>query len=194
MQGWHLERGLSVNKKTGVVVTGTAILSLVVMGCSGGGSETYSYEVSGTVEAAQVDYECEGDLALDPLSFAVAGAGSKPQTLRVRSADSDSSRSDVAASASPRRKGPARTTPSKAPVGKTPAVPKGVKLPKRPDKPERVTRVEPPAHKSKPEGCEEEHELFIRNADGLFEQDVREVDYDRCSDEVSESFPACTEG
>lgn len=191
---------MNVNKKTIAILAGSVVLPLGLVGCSEGSGKTYSYEVSGTVEAAHVDYECEGDLAMEPAAF-VAG-GTKPRPKKAdpggSSSDSDSSgdakkgesaKKDVAAS-----KAPASKTPSKAPASasKAPAKPGGVKLSKKPDKPERVTKVKPPKYKHKPKGCHEEYELYVKNREGLFEQDVREVDYDRCSDKARESFPACT--
>lgn len=177
---------MNVNKKTIAILTGTVILPMTAVGCSGGSDKTYSYEVSGVVEAAQVDYECKGDLDLEPASF-TAGR-TKPEPKKAESDDS-SSDSDFGDS---EKKKPAKkdVAASKAPASKAPSKSGGVKLSKKPDKPERVTKIKPP--KCKHKGCHEEYELFVKNREGLFEQDVRKVDYDNCLDKAREHFPACT--
>jgi hypothetical protein len=193
---------LNVNKKTIAVLTGTVILPLAAVGCSGGSSKTYSYEVSGVVEAAQVDYECKGDLDMEAASFVVGRA--KPKPKKADSGDSSSDSGDNKQEEPAKKnvatpKAPANKAPSKAPASRTPASRSkepaksgGVKLSKKPDKPERVTKIKPPKYKHKPKGCHEEYELFVKNREGLFEQDVRKVDYDNCLDKARERFPACT--
>lgn len=203
MQDWCQERGLNVNKNMLVLASGTAVAVLGIAGCSQGSSETYRYEVSGTVESAQVDYECKGDLNTDPIAFVAGRGGGTGSSTRKSSGGSRSSSKAKAGSSEARTPSARSTTPATAPTGKskTPSSArataalkpnKGVSLSKKPDKPERVTKVKPPKYKSKPKGCRNEYELFVRNKDGLFEQDVRQVDYERCSDKPRELFPACT--
>lgn len=189
---------MNVNKKTIAVLTGTVILPLAAVGCSGGSSKMYSYEVSGVVEAAQVDYECKGDLDMEAASFVVGRTKPKPKKADSGDSSSDSSDSEGNKAEEPAKKNvatpkaPASKTPSKTPASKAPAKSGGVKLSKKPDKPERVTKIKPPKYKHKSKGCHEEYELFVKNREGLFEQDVRKVDYDKCSDKVREPFPSCT--
>src|SRR5690606_41721744 len=72
-----MERGLNVNKKKILATAGSVFLALGAFGCSGGGGKTYSYKVTGTVEAAHIDYECGDSLSMEPVSFnAGRGGGS----------------------------------------------------------------------------------------------------------------------
>lgn len=189
---------MSVNKKTMMLVTGTAIGAFGLIGCGAGSSSTFKYEVSGTVEAAQVDYECGGDVDLDadPVAFVAGkGKGTGPSARKSSggSTKSSSKTKDQGSRPSTATKAPTAKAKTPGPAASVPTAPnRGVTLSKKPDKPERVIKVKPPKYKSKPRGCRNEYELFVRNKDGLFEQDVREVDYDRCSDKPRELFPACT--
>jgi hypothetical protein len=210
MQYWLLERGLNVNKNLVATATGIVILALGAFGCQDS-DKKYEYEVSGVVEAVQTDYECGEDLALEPAAFpAGKGKGSSGSRSKTSGSSSESGASsaqqgggggNVAASKPPSRKteAPLPHRTSKAPAAST-ARPNGdvhksgVQLSKKPAKPKRVTRIVPPKESKRPEGCETEYEVFVRNGDGLFEQDVRKVDYIHCSDQVREQFPACTEG
>lgn len=80
---------------------------------------------------------------------------------------------------------------------------KGVKLKKKPEKPEKLKSKKLPKlkYKFKPRGCETEYEIFVLANDGnLYEQDVRKVDYDNClkakipAGKKSKLFPLCTKG
>lgn len=162
-----------MNKRTVAFSGGIAALALALSAC---GSDSYEYQVSGVVEAAQVDYDCHG-LSMEAAAFVVkpvprrTAKTSKPATKRQGSGSGTSS-------------GTVRKAPSN----------KGVKLTKKPDKPERVFKVPTVKYKTKRHGCKNEYELFVRNRDGLFEQDVRKVDYDKCLDRKREPFPRCTNG
>lgn len=181
-----MERGLNVNKKKILATAGSVFLALGAFGCSGGGGKTYSYKVTGTVEAAHIDYECGDSLSMEPVGFN-AGRGGGSSSGGSRSGGSGTSGGS-------KGRGTVNKDNSSSSVQKDSKRPAstGVRLTKKPDKPERVSRVEVPAFASKPKGCKEEYELFVRNRDGLFEQDVRKVDYERCSDKAREKFPACT--
>jgi hypothetical protein len=201
---------LNVNKNLVITATGSVILALGAFGCQDSGKK-YEYEVSGVVEAVQTDYECGEDLALEPAAF-VAGKGGGGSSGKKSNTSNSGSASDagdvqqgrdrgnVAASKPPNRKTeappPRRTSKAPAtsrPNGDSPRKSGGVRLSKKPAKPERVTKIVPPKGPKRPKGCETEYEVFVRNGDGLFEQDVRKVDYVHCSDQVREQFPACTE-
>lgn len=165
-----------MNKKMTVLTTGTCVLLLGLCGCK---SDAYTYDVSGTVEGAQVDYECGEDPSLNMVAFNV---------LSARATKKPGSESGGNGSGSTSRR-----TGTPVPKAKPSKSPAGVKLDKKPEKPERINSVpKSPKFTTPQKGCEVEYELFVRNDDGLFEQDVREVDYTKCSDVESEEFPACT--
>lgn len=168
-----------MNKSALLFLVTTTAVTLSLSGCS---NKTYGYAISGVVEAGQVDYDCPGDPSMDPVGF--VAASSKPQkgpssnprpAVKVTPAAAPTTRLTPAASSS--------VSPSR----------KTVKLSKKPGKPKRVPAVPIAKHLTPPKGCEVEYELFIRNPDGLFEQDVRQVDYTRCLDAEREGFPGCTE-
>jgi hypothetical protein len=90
-------------------------------------------------------------------------------------------------------------SPSAAPSVKN----KGVKLKKKPEKPEKLKGKKLPKvkYKFKPKGCETEYEIFVLADDGyLYEQDVRKADYDNCvkakipAGKKNKLFPLCTKG
>jgi hypothetical protein len=196
-----------MNKNLVTTATGIVILALGAFGCQDSGKK-YRYEVSGVVEAVQTDYECGEDLALEPAAF-VAGKGGGGSSGKKSGTSGSGSNADgvqqggdsgrVAATKPPNKKAeapsPRRTSQSPATSRPNSGAPQksGVQLSKKPAKPKRVTKIVPPKGSKRPEGCETEYEVFVRNSDGLFEQDVRKVDYDHCSDQVREPFPACTE-
>lgn len=165
-----------MNKKTSVIAASVIAGALALSGCS---NESYEYELSGTVEAGQVDYDCPNDLAMAPVALSKPNPG-------PRSGAKQEKRKTGGAHTS---KTPGKETKSSSPKN----VPDdGVKLSKKPEKPERIRKVPAVKHASKPKGCEVEYELFVQNSEGLFEQDVRQVDFDKCMDEKREPFPACT--
>lgn len=202
-----------MNKKTamiGAVVLGSV---LTVSGCKG---DTYQYEVSGTVDTQQLDYEnCpKGSLAMDLVAFDAghgkgnsSGSGSKGDSKSSKGdtkSDSDSkAKADSGSKASPKASSTGRSSgrsTSSTPTGKSSATatktarPKGVTLNKKPEKPEKVTSV-PKSGKWR-KGCDTEYEIFVRSdKDGeLYEQDVRKVDYENCLEAPGDPkyFPGCT--
>lgn len=169
---------MTVNKKTMVIVSGTAGL---VLGLSACGTETYDYEVSGAVEAQQVDYDCPGeDIAMDTVAF-VAGTGrgssggSGGRSSNNSRSDSDSgssnSNSNSNSGSNSRRqqngstpsagsgKGSTSGSSSNSSSGSTsqrssspsakPVKNSGVKLSKKPEKPEKVKGKKVPKLKYK---------------------------------------------
>lgn len=192
-----------MKKKSSLILASTIGAISLVAGCAG---DSYRYEVSGVVEARQIDYDCPGeDVAMAPIGFQAAVAGRPKPPPRSNTSTSDtpdtaeaprssnrtpSTAPSKAASSAPGRSAPASSAPvrTERPVKKS----KGVKLDKKPAKPVKVPKFLKAALPLSLAGCKEEPELFIRNADGLFEQDVRRVDYDRCPEKSD--FPACTEG
>lgn len=195
MQYWDQERGLIVNKKLCAIIAGTAVVSLGMSAC-GSGDKKYEYDVSGRVQAQHVDYDCEDDLDADPVAF-VAGKGRGGGSSGKKGSAARSVRKGSDASRPPRRSAPAASSVSKVPSAERSASKSakpvgGVQLSKKPAKPVRVFKVSPPKYKVKPKGCETEYELFIKNDKGLFEQDVREVDYSNCLARKRDLFPECT--
>jgi hypothetical protein len=178
-----VERRFNVNKSALLFLVTTTAVTLSLSGCS---NKTYGYEISGVIEAGQLDYDCPDDPSMDPVGFAAAsnkpqkGPSSNPRPIvGATSAAIPTTRATPAAPAA---------SPSVNPSRKT------VKLPKKPGKPKRVPAVPVAKHLTVPKGCEVDYELFVRNSDGLFEQDVRQVDYNRCLDAENKDFPACAEG
>lgn len=182
-----------MKKKSGLVLASTIGAISMVVGC---GADTYRYEVSGTVEERQIDYDCPGeDVAIEPVGFQAGRSKPKPKPKNNTSDDASSADSPTAA---PKTERPSRTSapiaaptrtgsPTKAPKGGT----KGVELKEKPAKPVKIPKFLKAAIPISLVGCKEEPELFVRNADGLFEQDVRREDFDKCL--KGDVFPACTE-
>jgi hypothetical protein len=203
-----------MNKKT-VTITSGALGLILLTAC--GGTETYSYQVSGVVQAQQVDYDCPGeDIAMDAVAYVAgsgkgssSGGGSGKKSNNNSDNDSDVSSSDKKAPASkaPASKAPSTSggggTTSKAPSSpapsKTPSN-KGVKLKDKPEKAEKLKGLKVPKVKYaiKPKGCETEYEIFVLSGNTLYEQDVRRVDYDKCLTAKTTAgkklFPLCTKG
>ncbi|MFE0472456.1 hypothetical protein ACFW2V_12665 [Streptomyces sp. NPDC058947] len=162
----------------------------------------YEYGISGTVQAWQVDYECGDSLAMEPAAFTDGKGKGGGSSSRKQGGGYDSSDTGEALQGStPKPLTKNTSTPSAPRMSKTPptarptASPtkavKGVKLTEKPDRPVRITKVPSPTYTTKPRGCETEYELFIQNDSGLFEQEVRRVDYNHCS-KRGHKFPACT--
>lgn len=164
-------RDAGVFRRKLAISLGGATLALTLVACTG---DTYEYAVSGVVEAGQIDYDCPRSLSMEPAGFVTGkhGRTKSPRSTTRRSGSSTGSRS---------------RTRSSTPVSK------GVKLKKKPDSAERVSKVPTPKYRSKPRGCKvDDYELFIRSNGSLYEQDVRKVDYDKCLATKSARFPRCT--
>jgi hypothetical protein len=213
-----LERGLNVNKKTAMIVSGAAGIILTASACSG---ETHEYQVSGLVQGQQIDYDCPGeDVAMDAVAF-VTGKGGSSGGSGGRSSSSSSnsnsnsngnksskSDSDSGAKSDSNRKNNSDSSNSDSGQGKKsskPAAPKnkGVKLEKKPEKPQKLKGLTIPKLliPANLKGCEEEYEIFVLAKDGyLYEQDVREADYRKCegagipAGQKAKLFPLCTKG
>jgi hypothetical protein len=203
---------LNVNKENGsttasfrrsfLVGTGVATALALTAACSGG--STYYYGIRGVVEDAVISYDCPRNLSMEPVSFdAGHGRGSGPasSTGRSRKGSDNSSKANSGSqdrkTRSPRPQNGATKQGStegakKAPASKAPAS-KGVALSEKPEKPERVNRVPSAQSALARRGCKvDDYELFIRNKNGLYEQDVRRTDYKKCTNKARMSFPACT--
>lgn len=213
------EKGSSAKNFRRAVLAGIgsgAALTLVAA-CSGSGS--YGYEVSGVVEAAQVDYDCPRNLSMEPVGFVTgkhrrttsSTGGSKSSSSSNSSSQSgsvDLGKAVTQKTSTPKAPAPRASTPksrggavrqgggsiaSKAPTTTKSPTRKGVVLSKKPDAPERISKVPALKYRYKPRGCKvDDYELFVRNNDGLFEQDVRHADYINCTDRKRMPFPACT--
>lgn len=217
---------MNVNKKTMTIVSGAATGILALSACGGG---TYDYQISGLVQGQQVDYDCPNDLSMDAVAFVAGnGGGGKKSSGKKSSKSDDTSDSDSDTTSQQQKSAVSGTTatktPSKAPSASasqkpstgsgtsqrsatpsaTPSVKnKGVKLDKKPEKPEKLKGKKLPKvkYKFKPDGCETEYEIFVLADDGnLYEQDVRKVDYDKCeaakipAGKKNKLFPLCTKG
>ncbi|MCP9209670.1 hypothetical protein [Streptomyces cucumeris] len=154
--------------KNKIALLSTSIV-VALLGTSGCSSEAYEYEVSGVVEDGRLDYDCPNSLSMESASFVIRAKG----------------RSSTSAKAGGRSRGGSSSSRSKTSSGS--------KLPNKPTEPERVPKIPSRGHGKKSKGCKVEYELYIKNSDGLFEQDVRQVDYDKCLDRKRERFPACTD-
>lgn len=197
-----------MNKKTVMIASGATGLILTLGAC---GTETYEYQVSGIVETQQVDYECPGvDIAMDAVAFEAKpvpkkkpdGNSANDSEVKAKPTPKPSSSTTKPSSGSSKKGTPtAKSSPtaSASKTGKTSKKPsnKGVKLNKKPEKPEKVKNGKVPKLKYtfKPKGCEAEYEIFVTDGSGnLYEQDVRKVDYDRCAQlrVKTKLFPGCT--
>lgn len=186
-----------MNKKFRTIAAGATVGILALTGCT---EDTYSYEVSGTVEARQIDYDCPNeDVAMDAVAFVAGKGGTSGGGSRSGSGGSSGGSSGKSSGSTGKSgKGSGSTSTSggtlgSSSTGKSTKTGSGVKLKKKPAKPEKIKggKVPKPLYAKKPKGCETEYELYIRNDDGLFEQDVRREDYDNCTE--GEKFAACTE-
>lgn len=188
------------------IASGVATGILALSACA---PETYEYEVSGTVQAQQVDYDCPGeDVALDAVAFVArtggtsGGKGSRSSNSGSGSSSSDSDSGSSKNSGSSNSGGSSSgSSGSSSSKGSSPATKapknKGVTLSKKPKKAEKLKGKKTPKvkYKFKPKGCETEYEIFVLADDGsLYEQDVRKVDYDKCEAAERKLFPLCTEG
>lgn len=200
-----------MNKKT-VAITSSAVA--IAMALSACGTKSYSYDVSGTVEGQQVDYDCPGeDLAMSAVAFVTGKSGSSGGSSSSSSGKSSSSSSGSSggsksgSGSSSQRQGSSSgsnsNSNSNSKSDPKPVKNKGVKLDKKPDRPERLKSMTLPRLlvPASLKGCEKEYEVFVLAKDGyLYEQDVREVDYRKCEDakipagQKAKLFPLCTKG
>jgi hypothetical protein len=223
---------LTVNKKTAVIASGAAGIILAVSAC-GTDTYDYEVSGLVQGQQVDYDCPGEDIAmdAVAFVSGGKGGnKGSKKSSSDSSSSDSDSDSSSsdsnktqkqgkAAASGSTPSKAPSKaasTPASKAPSTSsgtnqrssspsvTPSVKnKGVKLKKKPEKPEKLKSKKLPKlkYKFKPKGCETEYEIFVLADDGyLYEQDVRKADYDNCvkakipAGKKNKLFPLCTKG
>lgn len=190
---------MNVNKKTAMIASGIAGTILALSAC---GTGSYEYQVSDVVQAEQIDWDCPGeDIAMDAVAFVA-----KPTKPSKTSKKSDSKKSDDKGdnkkdskkSSKSAKSGDTKTSDKKSATPK-PVKNKGVKLSKKPDKPERIKsgKVPGPKFKFAGDGCETEYEIFVLADDGyLYEQDVRKSDFDNCEQMrvKKKLFPLCTKG
>jgi hypothetical protein len=183
-----------MKKKTALITSGACGLILAIGACTG---SNYAYEVSGSIEARQIDYDCPGeDTALDPVAF-IAGKGGGGKS---KSKSSSGKKKAEAPKVSPGKTTSSTSRPKTSSGSrKGPLKNRGVSLNEKPDKPEKIKgKTAPkPKYKIKPKGCKEEYEIFVLSDGDLYEQDVRKVDYDRCLTAKGQSrflFPLCTKG
>jgi hypothetical protein len=200
---------LNVNKKTAMIVSGAAGIILTASACSG---KTYEYQVSGLIQGQQIDYDCPGeDIAMDTVAFVTgSGRGSGSSSSNSNSNGNKSNKSDSGSDgkSDSNRKNSSDSSNSDSGQGKKsskPAAPKnkGVKLEKKPEKPQKLKGLTIPKLliPANLKGCEEEYEIFVLAEDGyLYEQDVREADYRKCegagipAGQKAKLFPLCTKG
>lgn len=173
-----------MNKKIAAIAAGAVITALPLSGCS---NESYWYAISGVVEDGQVDHDCPDGGPMEGVAFPVstAPANRSPARSNPGSPTGKKAESIKPVAPPPALRGSSRTA-SRKEAG-------GVKLTKRPEKPEQIYRIPVIKHAKALKGCATEYELFVRNDAGLFEQEVRQADYDKCLDQKLESFPVCTE-
>jgi hypothetical protein len=191
-----------MNKKTAAIVSGTAGLILTLGACS---TATYQYKVSGTVQGQQITYNCPGkSVAMDIVSFETGGK--KKRNSGSNTAPSPRplvSKKPTGRNTQKPSSGVTTSNTSKPSPSATTAKVKsntGVTLSEKPEAPELAKNgtVPTPAYRSRPKGCKvDDYEIFVLNGSGdLYEQDVRKVDYDRCSrfKGTVKLFPRCTKG
>ncbi|MBD3004771.1 hypothetical protein [Streptomyces sp. 5-10] len=141
------------------------VLGLALTACNNKDS-TPEHDVKGKVEAKQIDVDCHAkrhSMSLSSFSLPLKppGRGSSG------SGGTKSGKSD----------GGVKT-------GKKPQAPKKVdKLPSVPDGPDYKPGKKPG------KSCKPEYELFIKNSEGIFEEDVEADHYDQC--DKGEKFPEC---
>lgn len=213
-----------MNKKTVMIASGAAGLILTLSAC---GTETYEYQVSGTVQDQWLDYDCPGeDIAMDAVAFvagtgkgsSTGGGGKGTKSDSKGSSKKDSGDGDKDKKGSDKKKNEQSKKPStgtassggstggtskSSPTAKASTKNKGVKLKSKPEKAEKIKngKLPKPKYRFKPEGCDNEYEIFVLDANGdLYEQDVRKADYDKClaakvrSGQSKKLFPLCTKG
>jgi hypothetical protein len=223
---------LTVNKKTAVIASGAAGIILAVSAC-GTDTYDYEVSGLVQGQQVDYDCPGEDIAmdAVAFVSGGKGGnKGSKKSSSDSSSSDSDSDSSSsdgnktqkqgkAAASGSTPSKAPSKaaSTPaseapstssgtnqrSSSPSAAPPVKNKGVKLKKKPEKPQKLKGKKFPKvkYKFKPNGCETEYEIFVlADDDYLYEQDVRKADYDNCvkakipAGKKNKLFPLCTKG
>lgn len=193
-----------MNQKNVAIASGVLALVLVT-GCSG--SEKYEYQVSGKVDSQQIDYDCPGEnLAIEPVAFGDKGGTSSGNANRSKPVETKPKKAEDLGKTESGAGGTGGTSTIDADprpvVRKTSSrkTNKGVKLDKKPDSPQKVNKAKK-SYSLKPKGCTNEYEIFVLDEKGdLYEQDVRQVDYDKClsakipSGQKAKLFPLCTKG
>lgn len=168
-----MKKNISMTGLGASVALVTASLVLAATGCSGGQNgkdvQDAEYAVSGTVYSKWIYYECDSvHLSMDTVAF------SRPTPKRTKDTDDSGTSNSTKKPSAPAGSGKTFVSkPVKVPRGK---VPTG-----KPKKPRGYS-------KSK---CSTEYELYIKNGDGIFEQDVLYTDYATC--DKGEKFTRCTD-
>lgn len=222
---------MTVNKKTVVIASGAAGIILAVSAC-GTDTYDYEVSGLVQGQQVDYDCPNELSMGAVAFVTGKGGGGGRSSSKKSSSDSSSSDSSDSSDSSSTttnrQQNRSSGTTASKAPskaasnpASKAPstssgtnqrssspsAAPsvknKGVKLKKKPEKPQKLKGKKLPKvkYKFKPKGCETEYEIFVLADDGyLYEQDVRKADYDNCvkakipAGKKNKLFPLCTKG
>lgn len=180
--------------KMGSITAGVMAAIVTAAGC--GNNETYEYGVSGTVEARQIDYDCPDAFSMEAVGYVAGrGGGSKSKSRSPKNrppAKKSNPRSGPNSGVDrPRVQGPTQGGSGQAPKSQ-PRVKSDASLTKKPSKPKKLAKMPELNRSFSSEGCETEYELFIRSNGELFEQEVRQVDHDNCTE--TSQFPACVTG
>lgn len=167
-----------MRRRTATVIAVPA-LALALSACGG----DYSYGVTGRVAGKQIDWDCHGH-ALAPVAFARTSGGRGTTGSRSTTGGSSYRKSTSGSTTS----GKKTTTGGSSSSG-------GTSLKKKPRKPKKLHGFDlhDLNHSThRPSGCTRssaEYELYVKNDDGLFEQDVTSDHYKRCA--KGEKFPSC---
>jgi hypothetical protein len=160
-----------VKKSLVFAVGAVASASLVLTGCGGDDSTSSApkYDVTGKVDTKWIEYECKNlALSMDNVAFVESSKPKKDKDKKDKKKEDKGDTSTKKPSSTP-------TASAPAPVRVSPGqVPKGD--PKKPKN-----------YDSK--YCTTEYELFIKNGDDIFEQDVPYSHYIKC--EEDEKFSSC---
>lgn len=155
-------------------VGAVASASLVLTGCGGGDDKASApeYEVTGKVDTRWIEYKCKNlSLGMDNVAFVQSSRPKKDKDKDDKKKDKKEKKS-----ADPTKKAsssPSASAPSPVKVSAK-DVPTG-----KPKKPRGYS----------PKYCTAEYELFIKNGDGIFEQDVPYAHYEKCTED--EKFSSC---
>ncbi|MER6605894.1 hypothetical protein ABT282_08260 [Streptomyces sp. NPDC000927] len=160
-----------MNKATKAAIT-AAVLSLTLTACGG----DHQYKLKGRVESKQIDQDCHTSRSGNLNAF----------SLPMKTGGSSGSRSGGGNSSGSRSGGGSSSSGGGVSLDKKPSEPRKVdSLPPIPDGPD----MDHP-RKTASKSCKPEYELFIRNSEGIFEQDVTADHYRKC--DKREEFPRCT--
>lgn len=149
-----------------------ASASLALTGCGGGDDKAAApeYAVTGKVDTRWIEYECKNvALSMDNVAFVQTSKPKKDSTKdtkKEKEKKGDTSTKKPSATPTPAASAPVKVSPGQVPTGK-PKKPRGYS----------------------PKYCTTEYELFIKNGDGIFEQDVPYAHYAKC--EEDEKFSSC---